>query len=205
MRTLAALIALGIAVPAIAQTTAAPSVPGAPDSQRVAAGSYKLDPNHSQVMFAIDHMGFSIFRGLFTQASGTLSLDPANLTTAQVSISIPIASVQTSNEKLNGELVSSDWFDAAKFPNATFTSTRVTIGPDNTALVDGNLTLHGVTKPERMQVRFHGAGTNPLDKAQTVGFDARLAIKRSEFGVSKYVPLVSDRVELTIVGAFEKQ
>jgi polyisoprenoid-binding protein YceI len=202
MRILAAALALAAALPAAAQ---APTVPGAPETARVTAGTYKLEPYHSQVVFALDHMGFSIFRGSFSPASGSLSIDPSNPTGAKLSVSVPIASVQTSNAKLNEELVSADWFDAAKFPDATFVSTRVMLGPENTALVDGNLTIHGVTRPERMQVHFHGAGTNPLDKALTAGFDARLSIKRSDYGVTKYVPLVSDRVEMTIVGAFEKQ
>ena len=202
MRIFAAVLVLAAALPAAAQ---APTIPGAPESARVTAGTYKLEPYHSQIAFAVDHFGFSIFRGSFSPASGSLSIDPANPTKAQLSVTVPIASVQTNNDKLNQELVSADWFDAAKFPDATFVSTHVTIGPENTALVDGNLTLHGVTRPERMQVHFHGAGTNPLDKALTVGFDARLSIKRSDYGVTKYVPLVSDRVEMTIAGAFEKQ
>ncbi|MDH7637866.1 YceI family protein [Sphingomonas oryzagri] len=202
MRAFLPAIALLAAVPAISQ---APAIPGAPETARVTAGTYKVEPNHTQVGFAVDHMGFSIFRGVFTGASGTLALDPANPTKAQLSVSIPIASVQTSNPKLNEELVSADWFDAAQFPNATFVSTAITVGPNNTALVDGNLTIHGVTKAARMQVHFHGAGTNPMDKALTVGFDARMGFNRSDFGVTKYVPVVSDHVELTIAGAFEKQ
>jgi polyisoprenoid-binding protein YceI len=201
MRFLIPALALLAAVPAAAQ---APAIPGAPQSARVTAGTYRLEPNHTQIGFAVDHMGFSIFRGFFSQASGSLTLDPANPAKAQLAVTVPIASVRTTSDKLNEELVSPDWFDAAQFPNATFVSTAVTLGPDNTALVDGNLTLHGVTKPARMQVHFHGAGINPMDKALTAGFDARLGFNRSDFGVSKYVPIVSDHVELTIAGAFEK-
>ena len=72
-------------------------------------------------------------------------------------------------------------------------------------MVDGNLMLHGVTRPARLQVHFHGAGANPMTKALTAGFDGRMGFNRSDFGVSKYVPVVSDHVELTIAGAFEKQ
>jgi polyisoprenoid-binding protein YceI len=202
MRAFLPALALIAALPAMAQ---APALPGAPEAARVTAGTYKVEPYHTQVGFAVDHFGFSIFRGAFTGASGTLAIDPANPAKAQLSVSIPIASVQTSNPKLNEELVSADWFDAAQFPNATFVSTAITVGPNNTALVDGNLTIHGVTKPARMQVHFHGAGVNPMDKALTAGFDARMGFNRSDFGVSKYVPVVSDHVELTIAGAFEKQ
>jgi polyisoprenoid-binding protein YceI len=198
---LPALIVLA-ALPVSAQ---APTFPGAPETARVTAGNYRIEPNHTQVGFAVDHFGFSIFRGTLTQASGSLSIDPANPAQARLSVTVPIASMQTSNPTLNEELVSADWFDAAKFPNASFVSTSVTVGPNNTALVDGSLTIHGVTRPARMQVHFHGAGINPMDKALTVGFDARMGFNRSDFGVTKYVPVVSDHVELTIAGAFEKQ
>jgi polyisoprenoid-binding protein YceI len=202
MRAFLPVLALLAALPASAQ---APNVPGAPETARVTAGTYRIEPNHTQIGFAVDHFGFSIFRGAFTGASGSLSIDPANPAKAQLSVTVPIASVQTSNPTLNEELVSADWFDAAKFPNATFVSSAITLGPNNTALVDGNLTIHGVTRPARMQVHFHGAGINPMDKALTAGFDARMAFNRSDFGVTKYVPVVSDHVELTIAGAFEKQ
>jgi polyisoprenoid-binding protein YceI len=202
MRIAVAVLALIAAIPAAAQ---APALPGAPEIARVTAGTYRLEPNHTQIGFGVDHFGFSIFRGFFSQASGSLTFDPANLSKTQLSVTVPIASVRTTSDALNAELASADWFDAAKFPNATLVSTGIMQGPNNTALVDGKLTIHGITKPARMQVHFHGAGTNPMDKALTAGFDARMGFNRSDFGVTKYVPVVSDHVELTIAGAFEKQ
>ena len=74
----------------------------------------------------------------------------------------------------------------------------------DTARISGNVTIHGVTRPLVLDARFHGAGVNPMDKAYTVGFDATGVLKRSEFGVSKYVPAVSDDVQLKISAAFEK-
>jgi polyisoprenoid-binding protein YceI len=201
MRALISAFAL-IALPVAAQ---APALPGVPETARVTAGTYKVEPYHTQVGFAVDHFGFSIFRGAFTGASGTLVIDPANPKKTQLSVTVPIASVQTSNDTLNKELVSAEWFDAAQFPNATFVSTALTLGPNNTAMVEGNLTIHGITKPAHLQVHFHGAGINPMDKALTAGFDGRMAFNRSDFGITKYVPVVSDHVELTIAGAFEKQ
>lgn len=203
MRILAAVAAFAFtALPAVAQ---APATPGTPDTRRVAAGSYKVEPGHTQVAFAVDHMGFSIFRGFFSGASGTLTIDPANPAAAQLTVTVPIASVRTTSDKLDGELVSPDWFDAQRFPTATFVSSKVTLGPNNTALVDGTLTLHGVARPARLQAHFHGAGANPMSKVASIGFDGRMSFNRSDFGVAKYVPVVSDHVELTISGAFEKQ
>jgi polyisoprenoid-binding protein YceI len=202
MRFLAPALALLLAIPAAAQ---APALPGVAETARVTAGTYKLEPNHSQIVFAVDHFGFTVYRGVFSQAYGSLTIDPANVTKGQLSVTVPINSVHTTSAKLDQELVSADWFDAAQFPNATFVSTKITPGPDGLAMVEGNLTLHGVTKPVEMRVHFHGAGTNPMDKALTAGFDGRIAFNRSDFGITKYVPVVSDHVELTIAGAFEKQ
>ena len=109
----------------------------------------------------------------------------------------------TTNEKLDGELRGDQWLDAGKFPDAHFVSRTVTETGPNSADVLGDLTLHGVTKPVTLHVSFNGAGTNPIDKAYTVGFDARGTIKRSDFGVTKYVPLVGDEVDLIISAAFE--
>ena len=140
-------------------------------------------------------MGFTTWFGDFTNASGTLTLNPAKPAASTLSVTVPIATVSTTNAKLDSELKEADWLDAAKFPTATFTATRITASA-GTAKVAGTLTLHGVTKPVVFAVKFNGAGINPLDKAYTVGFEVRGQIKRSEFGVSKYIPLVGDDVQL---------
>ena len=112
-------------------------------------------------------------------------------------------SVETTVPKLTEELKGDQWFDAAKFPTATFTSTSITPSGKDAATINGTLTLHGVTKPMVLAAHLNGGGVNPLDKAYTVGFEATGTVKRSDFGVSAYVPMVSDDVRLTIAGAFE--
>lgn len=203
MRPLPFFAAAFLATAAVAQ--APMPIPGTPDAAKVTAGTYAVEPYHTQIVFAVDHMGFSIFRGFLSEASGTLTLDPAKLSATQLSVTIPVSSIHTTSAKLDGELNSADWLDSGKYPTATFVSTKVTPAPNGIAMVDGNLTLHGVTKPARMLAHFHGTGTNPLSKAATIGFDGRLTIERSQFGVTKYVPLISDHVELTIAAAFEKK
>ncbi len=203
-----ALIALSlvaaVAAPVIAQNM--PSAPpGRPDPALVTAGSYAVETNHTQVSFGVDHLGLTPYYGSFSQVTGTLVLDPAKLSAATLTVSIPIASVQTTSAKLTDELKSPDWFDAAKFPTATFTSTKVTSTSPTTATVDGNLTLHGVTRPITLEAHFYGAGPNPMSKAPTIGFEARTKIRRADFGVSMAIPLVSDEVGLMIVAAFEKK
>lgn len=167
-------------------------------------GSYKVESYHTQVGFSISHFGFTNYSGLFSGATGTLQLDPAKLGTSKLDISIPVESITTTVAKLNDELKGDKWFDTAKFPQATFVSTRVVPTADG-ANVTGNLTLHGITKPVVLHVRFIGAGVNPLDKAYTVGFEATGTIKRSDFGVTTYLPAVGDEVQLNIAGAFEQQ
>jgi polyisoprenoid-binding protein YceI len=95
------------------------------------------------------------------------------------------------------------WFDTTQFPNATFTSTKVVPGTNGDTMITGNLTLHGITKPVVLHAHLIGSSVNPLDKAYTVGFEVTGTIKRSEFGLSTYVPAVGDDVRLTIAGAFE--
>ena len=201
-RLIAAGFLAALAVPVLAQMPM--TAPGRPDPKLVQAGTYKIETNHTQVSFGVDHMGFNPFYGTFSQVTGTVKLDPANPAAATLEVSIPIASVQTTSDKLTEELRSADWFDAAKFPTATFKSTKVTPNGPAGATIDGDLTLHGVTRQATIEVHFYGAGTNPMSKALTVGFEARTEIKRSDFGVSKYVPLVSDDVGLLITAAIEK-
>lgn len=169
------------------------------------SGTYDVEPGHTQVGFSVLHFGFTNYLGVFSNVSGTLNLDTQHPASSKLSVTIPVDTVQTTSTKLNEELKGDQWFDTTKFPNATFESTSVRINGRNDATVTGNLTLHGVTKPETLQVHFIGAGVNALDKKYTTGFEATGTIKRSDFGVKMYVPYVSDDVQLRIAGAFEKQ
>ena len=197
--------ALLIAAPALAQTASPEMMRGAGTVADVKAGTYKIDPNHTQVTFSVSHFGISPYAGTFSNASGTLTLDPAKPAATKLDVTLPIASVQTTSDVLTGELKSADWFDAAKFPTATFRSTKVAqIAPD-AVQVDGTLTLHGVTKPVSFRAKLFGAATNPMSKKASIGFLGRMMIRRSDFGVTKYVPVVSDETVLVINAAFELQ
>lgn len=202
----ALVVALPFAIPYAAQLRAAASpqeISGAGTPTEVKAGTYVVEPGHTQVAFTVGHLGISPFSGTFSNASGTLTLDPAHLDATKVEVTIPIDSVQTTSDVLTGELKGADWFDAAKFPTATFRSTEVVRTGDDSAEIRGQLTLHGVTRPEVIKAQFFGTAVNPLSKKLSVGFVGRLAIDRSDYGVTKYVPLVSGRTELTINAAFE--
>ncbi len=174
------------------------------DSREVRAGTYTVDPDHTQIIFAVSHLGFTTYYGQFTNASGSLELSPADPAGSRLAITLPTASVFTSSAKLTEELRGAEWFDAVRYPEVTFRSTRVTPTGPASADIAGDLTLHGVTRPIVLKARFVGAGSNPVDGSYDAGFSATTSIKRSEFGVTKYVPLVGDEVDLTISGAFAR-
>lgn len=195
----AATLTLGLAAPALAQN--APTR----DPAQIQAGTYAVDPGHTQAGFTVSHMGFSNYSGGFSDVSGTLDLQPKNPAASVLKVKIPVASVATTSAKLTDELKGEQWLDAAKYPDMTFVSTKVTPEGKDRAKVTGDLTLHGVTKPVTLDVTLVGAGVNPLSKKYTVGFEAKGTLKRSDFGVKTYVPLIGDALHLTIAGAFERQ
>lgn len=171
---------------------------------KVASGDYKVEPAHTQVIFSVLHFGFTPFSGMFSQASGKLHLDTADPSKSTLTVTVPVSSVETSNSVLNNELKGDAWFDSAKYPNATFVSTKVTPIPGDRATIDGRLTMHGVTQPLTLHARFIGGGVNILDHFYTVGFEARGEIDRGAYGLRTYLPAVGAKVELRIAGAFEK-
>ena len=198
------LTSLALAGCAVFGAAAHAQSPGAPNPDAVQPGVYTVEPNHTQVGFSVLHLGFSRDDGVFSNASGQLKLDPKTLEATSLEVSVPVATVQTTSAKLDGELKSDQWLDAGKFPAMSFRSTKITRTGPSTATVAGDLTLHGVTRPVVLNAKFVGAGVNPLDKSFTAGFAVSGVIKRSEFGVNAYVPMISDEVELTINAAFHK-
>lgn len=198
----AAIAASLVGAPAVAQAPAGP--PGKAEASRVAAGTYKLDSHHTQVLWEVDHMGFTPLWGLFGEASGSLTLDPAKPDAAKVTIDFPLTGLTVSSAAFGKHLRTAEFFDAEKFPTAKFVSTSVKADGAK-ATITGDLTIKGVTKPVTLEAQFYGAGANPMSKAQTVGFTAKATIKRSDFGLGYAAPVVSDEVDLKIVAAFEKQ
>ncbi len=148
-------------------------------------------------------MGFTTWYGEFTKVSGSLTLTPKSPATSTLEIHIPAGTISTGNAKLDGELKSAQWLDASKYPEIVFKSKQVEATGKDSAKVTGDLTLHGVTKPVTLDVKFNGAGVNPLDKKYTAGFEVGGALKRSDFGVKTYIPLIGDDVALIISAAFE--
>lgn len=193
---------------AFAADAAAPAGPEL-DYTKAGAGTYTVDGSHASVTWKVWHMGFSHYTGRFNKISGSLLLKPTDLAKSNVSISIDPASVDSGNAKLEGELKSDMFFDTAKFPQIAFKSTKVDVtGKDaagkSVGKVYGDLTFHGVTKPVVLDATFNGTAPHAMTKIPTLGFSAVTTIKRSDFGVNTYVPMVSDEVELEIQVEFSK-
>lgn len=163
-----------------------------------AAETLKLDPTHTEVVFQWDHFGLSKPTGKFMNAVGSVTLDEADPSKSSVEVSFDIAGINTGVANLDNHLKGADFFDAAQFPTATFKSTSVAVTSATTAKVTGDLTLHGVTKPVTLDVTLNKLGNHPMKGKKAAGFSATGTIKRSDFGINKYVPAVSDEISLEI-------
>ncbi len=163
----------------------------------VAADSYTIDSKHTFPSFEIDHLGFSIQRGRFNQTGGKVLLDFAS-GSGSIQVAIKTASISTGLEKLEEHLRGKDFLDAERFPEITFTSDKLSFNKEQLVAVDGNLTLHGITKPVHLTVdRFH-CGMNIITMKYTCGTNASTTIKRSDFGVDKYAPALADTVNILL-------
>jgi len=171
-----------------------------PVSVMAAAEPFTVDPDHTFPNFTIDHLGFSTMHGRFGQTSGKLTVDQANHT-GSVDIVIDAASVDTGFNKRNDHLRSPDFLNAKEFPEITYKSTKVTINKDSSAVVEGNLTIAGVTKPVTLNVKRMKCGINPMDPKKQqyrCGFDADAKIKRSDFGVKFGLPAIGDDMAIDL-------
>jgi len=171
----------------------------------VQAGAYKLDPAHGKITWSVDHLGFSTYVGQFVNAEAELTLDPANPGGSRLTATIPLTEVDTNSDGLDAHLQTADFFDTANHPVATFVSRSVTVDADDPseAVVVGDLTLRGVTRPVTMAVEFNQAGQSM--GAYKAGFDGEATIRRSDFGISYGLPVLGDEVTLHIEGEFIRQ
>ncbi|MBC6983734.1 YceI family protein [Caulobacter sp. 17J80-11] len=164
----------------------------------VQAGTYAIDPAHSKITWKVSHLGYSTYVGQFAKVEGVLHLDAKNPAASKINVTIDTTSVGTLNPALDKHVKSGEFLDVEKFPVATFNSTQVQPTGPKTAKITGDLTLRGVTRPATVDVTFNQAGTNPLDKRYSLGFAGEAKIKRSDFGITTYIPAVGDEVTLEI-------
>jgi polyisoprenoid-binding protein YceI len=160
--------------------------------------TYTLDKPHTQVIFFVEHLGFSHSEGKFLDYSGKIILDRAHPENSSVDIVIPTASLNMDDAKWDEHMKSADFFNVEKFPEMTFKSTKVEVLSDNTANVTGDLTLLSVTKPVTLQVTHNKTGQHPMNGKTVSGFSAHGMLKRSDFGMTNGLPMVGDDVEIRI-------
>lgn len=198
MHTLRTLL-LPLAISAATPLDAAP-VDAAPTVTAITAvsGTYQLDPTHTDVLAQWTHFGFSRPSAHFGISEGVLVYDAADVTKSSVQVILPISGIDSFVAKLDEHLKGGDFFDAGKFPNAGFKSTRVAAAGTNRLTVTGDLTIKDITKPVTLDVTLNGAGEHPMLKKQAIGFSATATLKRSDFGVGAFAPNVSDDVQLRI-------
>jgi polyisoprenoid-binding protein YceI len=163
------------------------------------SSTWVSDPAHSEVDFTITHLAISNVHGRFGKVAATLVYDQADVAKSIVKATIDVSTLDTSEEARNNHLKTPDFFDVAQFSTATFTSTSV--AKSGTGLVvNGDLTLHGVTKPVVLNVEGPIGPVQGMDKKQHAGFSATTTISRTAFGIGSKFPgaMVGDEVKLSI-------
>jgi polyisoprenoid-binding protein YceI len=157
------------------------------------------DKAHSEVDFSILHMSLSRVNGRFGNIGGTITFDEADITKSTVNVTIDVTSIDTGVSGRDSDLKSTNVFDAAQFPTATFVSTSVAKNGSGLT-VNGNLTLHGVTKPVSLDVQGPTGPVPGMDHKPHAGFSATTTISRSAFGIAPKYPaaMIGDDVKLTI-------
>lgn len=172
------------------------------------AGVYAMDLSHSSLVWRVSHAGLSMYTARFTQMSGEIDLVPGDPASSSLTVTINPLSAET-----NFPLEYTDWnatvrtgpdfFQANEYPSITYVSETIEVTGENTAIIVGTLEMLGVKKIMPLDVTFNGAlAENPFTKKPTVGFSARGALMRSDFGMEAFIPFVGDRVELQIEAEF---
>ncbi len=179
--TAAAVVATAFAAPAIA----------APEA-------YVLDASHSQIVFSYNHLGYSTTWSMFSGFEGEIAFDQEDPAASSVSVSFPVRTMLTGWEGRFEHFMGEDFFAAAEDEMVTFTSTGIEVTGDTTALITGDLTLNGVTKPVVLDAKMNQVGDHPMAGKPWAGFDATTTVLRSDFEVGSFAPFVSDEVEVMI-------
>ena len=191
--TFAILLFSVVTVHAQQSTAPAPVLP---------SGTYKMDKNHGYLVFSYLHMGFSHPMLRFTNFDTEIQYDSANIDNSSAKVNIAVNSIDAGIATFNAELASEKFLDAAKFPEITFTSTSYKSTGTDTAVLTGDLTIKGVTKPVSLDVRLNRAAEHPMSKNPMLGFSATGKFNRSEFGMGMFTPMVSDELGLQFEGEF---
>lgn len=174
-------------------------------------GEYTVDLSHASVVWKVSHLGLSNYVARFADFDAKIDYDPSDVTKSKVTASINPLSIQTAfpspQETDFNKVLATDkgWFNAGEFASIDFTSSSITMSGEKTAIMQGDLSFLGVTKPVSLNVTFNGAMLRqPFSGKPTLGFSATTTIKRTDWGMGKYAPSIGDTVEVMIEGEFVK-
>ncbi len=177
-----------------------------PEAREVAldvpSGTYEMDKTHAYILFSYSHLGLSFPVVRFNDFDVDLNFDAQDPSKSSLMVTIEAASVDSGVEKLDDHLKSADFFDAAAYPRMTFKATSIEVTGENTGRVMGDLTIKEVSKPVTLDVTLNKAFQHPMKNKPALGFSATGRLKRSDWGLDKYVPVVSDEVTLRIEAEF---
>lgn len=163
-----------------------------------AAEKYTIDPSHTYVLYHINHLGFSTQVGKFTDVTGKITLDQTKPQNSSVSATIGMKNINSGVAKLDEHLKGADFFDIAQYPKATFVSDKIVVTGKDTGKIYGTLTLRGISKEVVLDAKMMKIGMFPMKNKKTIGFVASTEVKRSDFGMKSYLPMLGDNVQLDI-------
>jgi polyisoprenoid-binding protein YceI len=163
----------------------------------LAADSYTIDPMHTFPVFEVNHLGYTVQHGRFNKTSGAITLDPAGKS-GSVDLTIETTSLDMGFALWDEHMSAEGFFNTTKFPTMTFKSNMLIFKDDKVVAAEGQFTLLGVTKPLTVSVNGFKCGEHPFTKKQMCGANIGGSIKRSDFGMTKYVPAISDEVSIHV-------
>lgn len=166
--------------------------------QVFAADKYEFDKSHTRILFYVNHLGFSEIIGEFTDYDGYFTFDPQKPEDSSVEVTLKPAGIRTSSKALDDKLQGEDFFKSEQFSTIEFASNKIKAIGEKIGEVGGVVTMLGVSKPVILKVHFNKADYHPFTKDFVAGFSASATIKRSEFGMDSYLPMVGDEVRIEV-------
>lgn len=160
--------------------------------------AYTLDASHSQVMFTYNHLGFSTTYNMFSGFEGDIMFDAEDPANSSVNVSIPVMSLFTGWEGRFNHFMADDFFGASEGDMITFASTGIEVTDEDSAMITGDLTINGMTQSVVLDATLNKTGTHPMAGKEWAGFDATATILRSDYGLGKFAPNVSDELDVMI-------
>ena len=208
LKSVAVCLAILLVAPAAASAQAQQAAAGVP-ALLAPTGTYRLDPEHSSIVFRVKHLGLAWFIGRFTEFTTDLAFDAAAPERSSIAVSINPNSLQTGvkpgrdgdfDKKIAED---SKWLNSGGFPKMTYKSTRIVKTGGATAKIYGDLQILGVTRPVTLDAVFNGSlAAHPFSKRPALGFSATATLKRSDFGMSYLIPMVGDELAIMIETEF---